>query len=176
MDPITIAMGLANLAPVLLRYMGVGEKNVAVAEKAIDMAKGVTGALTGHDALIALNSDPEKAQTYRMAILANAHELELAYFADTANARERDKAFIQAGTTNVRANLMFVLAVAVIVGLAIAIWTTPELNEFVKGISTLILGRFLGYLDQIYNFEYGRNRSSTTKDITIENLSEKAKK
>jgi hypothetical protein len=44
-------------------------------------------------------------------------------------------------------------------------------NEYLKGIVTLVLGRFLGYLDNIYNFEFGSTRSSKAKDLTIEQLS-----
>lgn len=32
------------------------------------------------------------------------------------------------------------------------------------------LGRFLGYLDNIFNFEFGTTRSSQKKDDTILNL------
>ena len=68
-----------------------------------------------------------------------------------------------------------ILAVVVIVGIAAAIWNSPGLDEYTKGIATLILGRFLGYLDNIYNFEFGSTRSSKQKDASIENLTAKEK-
>ena len=64
-------------------------------------------------------------------------------------------------------------AVAVIVGLVYAIWKDPDINEFLKGIATLVLGRFLGYLDNIYSFEFGTTRGSQNKDATISQLSAK---
>ena len=104
----------------------------------------------------------EKERGFRYA------ELE---FKDVADARKRDTAFLQAGTRNYRSDIMFLLAVAVIMALVWVIWKDPAINEYVKGIFTLVLGRFLGYLDAIYNFEYSSTRSSKTKDATIENLS-----
>lgn len=92
---------------------------------------------------------------------------------DRENARHRDTEIVKAVGHNYRADAMFVLAVAVIVGLVYAIWSEPGINEFMKGIVTLVLGRFLGYLDNIYNFEYGTTRSSKDKDVTINQLSAK---
>lgn len=65
MDPITSALGLAQLAPSLMRFFGVGEKPVAVAEKVIDLAKTVTGQPTGEAALAALQADSAKLQEFR---------------------------------------------------------------------------------------------------------------
>ena len=90
---------------------------------------------------------------------------------DRGSARTRDAEFIKAGTRNYRADLMFLLAVAIICGLVYIVWQDQGVNEYVKGIFTLVLGRFLGYLDNIYNFEFGTTRSSRTKDVTIEQLS-----
>lgn len=72
---------------------------------------------------------------------------------------------------NYQAISMYILAVIVIMVIFIAIWSVPEVNDFVKGVSTLVLGRFLGYLDQIYNFEFGSTKTSRQKDETIANLS-----
>lgn len=87
------------------------------------------------------------------------------------SARQRDTAFVQAGYRNNRAHLMFALAVIVVCALTYLIWESDNLNEYTKGIFTLVLGRFLGYLDNIYNFEFGTTRQSRSKDETIERLS-----
>lgn len=86
---------------------------------------------------------------------------------DRDSARGRDAAIIQATGRNLRADIMFILAVAVITGLVYMIWKSPDINEYLKGIVTLVLGRFLGYLDNIYNFEFGTTRGSQGKDATI---------
>lgn len=101
-------------------------------------------------------------------------ELELMGFKeevkDKDSARSRDVQFLKAGTRNYRADLMFFLAVCVCCALVWIVWQSPEINEYAKGIFTLVLGRFLGYLDNIYNFEFGTTRGSRTKDVTIEQL------
>jgi len=94
-------------------------------------------------------------------------------FKDRDSARGRDAELVKSGQHNYRADTMFVLAVGVIVGLVYAIWTEPGINEFMKGVVTLVLGRFLGYLDNIYSFEFGTTRGSQNKDATISKLTEK---
>lgn len=94
-------------------------------------------------------------------------------FKDRDSARQRDAELAKAGVRNHRADWMVALAVAVIVGLVYAIWKDPDINEFLKGIATLVLGRFLGYLDNIYSFEFGTTRGSQNKDVTINQLSAK---
>ena len=90
--------------------------------------------------------------------------------ADRESARVRDAEFIKRGVVNNRANLMFFLAVMAVAGLVYLVWKDNTLNEYVKGIVTLVLGRFLGYLDNIYSFEFGTTRGSREKDDTINKM------
>lgn len=90
---------------------------------------------------------------------------------DRDSARERDAWFVKMGSHNYRADLMFLLAVGIIALLVWIVWKDQTINEYVKGIFTLVLGRFLGYLDNIYNFEFGTTRGSKSKDETIKQLS-----
>lgn len=173
MGPIAIAMGLAQFAPSLLRLFGVGEKSVSVAEKVIGIAQTVTGTQSPEEALAAMKASAEHQAAFNMEVLKQNEELEKAYMADVQSARQRDAEFVKAGTRNYRADIMFLLAVGVIMWLVYIIWKNPELNEYVKGVFTFILGRFTGYLDSIYNFEFGTTRSSKQKDSTITNLSNK---
>lgn len=89
---------------------------------------------------------------------------------DRDSARGRDVEFIKRGMTNNRANFMFFLAVAMVGLLVWIVWKDQSINEYVKGIFTLVLGRFLGYLDNIYSFEFGTTRGSKEKDETIKQL------
>lgn len=102
-------------------------------------------------------------------------ELELKEFEvevdDRKSARSRDAEFVKAGSHNYRADFMFLLAVGLVAGLVWIVWGAQDINEYTKGIVTLVLGRFLGYLDNIYNFEFGTTRGSRAKDDTIANLS-----
>jgi hypothetical protein len=92
---------------------------------------------------------------------------------DREGARGRDAEIVKAGRHNYRADAMLFLAVIVTCGLVYMIWKEPNINEYMKGIITLVLGRFLGYLDNIYNFEFGTTRINRTKDETINQLSVK---
>lgn len=94
-------------------------------------------------------------------------------FKDRDSARGRDAEIVKAGKRNYRADVMFVLAVTVICSLVYLIWKDPNINEFMKGVVTLVLGRFLGYLDNIYSFEFGTTRGSQNKDTTINTLASK---
>jgi hypothetical protein len=89
---------------------------------------------------------------------------------DRDSARDRDVEFIKRGVTNNRANLMFFLAVVMVGAMVWIVWKDQNINEYVKGIFTLVLGRFLGYLDNIYSFEFGTTRGSKEKDETIKQL------
>lgn len=90
--------------------------------------------------------------------------------ADRDSARARDVEFIKRGVSNNRANLMFFLAVVMVGAMVWIVWKDQSINEYVKGIFTLVLGRFLGYLDNIYSFEFGTTRGSKEKDETIKQL------
>lgn len=82
---------------------------------------------------------------------------------DRESARDRDSKLAHAGIKNYRADSMYFLAVVVICVLVYLTWKDGGINEYVKGIITLVLGRFLGYLDNIYNFEFGTTRGSALK-------------
>ncbi len=169
MDLISIAFGLAQFAPQIIKWITGSDKAAEAAGQVVDIAQTVTGR-KGQDALEALKADPSLVLQFRQAVMAVEADLDKTYLADRADARKRDTKFIEMGKRNVRADLMFILAVAVTCGLVWVVWKDPAINEYVKGIFTLVLGRFLGYLDNIYNFEFGSTRSSKTKDTTIENL------
>jgi hypothetical protein len=169
MDPISIAFGLAQFAPQIIKWITGSDKAADAAGAVVDIAETVTGR-KGADALDALKADPALVLQFRQSVIAQEADLDKAYLADRADARKRDAVFISSGTRNYRADVMFFLAVAMIAALVWLVWKDPSINEYMKGIFTLVLGRFLGYLDNIYNFEFGSTRASKAKDATIENL------
>lgn len=59
--------------------------------------------------------------------------------------------------------------------LVVIVWS-PQLglDDFAKGAITLILGRFLGYTDNIYAYEFGTTRAEKAKDQTITQLAKEA--
>ena len=67
----------------------------------------------------------------------------------------------------VRVNTLIATAILVVIVCLFVVVQMQVKDEFAKGILTLVLGRFLGYVDNIYNFEFGTTRSSAVKDKTI---------
>ena len=136
---------------------------------------------------VKIPENPSPADLLKLKQLENEHEeflinasirqqeQDLASFKveveDRGSARDRDVKLAQAGYKNNRADLMFFLAVVMVACLVWIVWKDSGINEYVKGIFTLVLGRFLGYLDNIYNFEFGTTRGSKDKDATIQHLS-----
>ncbi len=90
---------------------------------------------------------------------------------DRDSARSRDAEMIRHGRHNFRADIMVGVAAVAVAWMVYLVWSSPSLDEYVKGIVTLVLGRFLGYLDNIYSFEFGTTRGSQNKDETIKKLS-----
>lgn len=169
-------LALAQFAPSILRFLGVGDSGApkAVLDKIEEVATSVSGVGTIDEAISVFAANQEKAYEFKLRMLANDTEMEKLYLADINSARIRDTAFITNGKYNHRANIMFILAFAIVAWLFYIVWSDPEINEFAKGVVTLILGRFLGYLDAIYNFEFGSTRSSKEKDNTINQLSKES--
>lgn len=169
-DPFSIAFGLAKFAPDIIKWVTGDDKSAAVASKVVDIAKVVTGRENPAEVMDTLTADPELAIKFKTAVMENETTLEKLYMADLADARKRDAAFIAAGTRNYRADVLAGLAVCVVLAITYMVWKDPNIPEFMKGIVTLLMGRFLGYLDQIYQFEFGSTRSNKTKDETINRL------
>lgn len=69
MDPITIAMGLAQFVPQITKWITGSDKAEQVAQKAVNIAQSVTGQPTGDAALKALQADPNLVLQYRKAVL-----------------------------------------------------------------------------------------------------------
>ena len=168
MDPFTIALGLAQLAPSLMRYFGVGEKPVAVAEQVIGIAKTITGQPTGEAALAALQADTAKAHDFRMAVLQSDASLERAYLDDRKDARSRDVALRQAGYHNKRADLMVLFdVIGLIACLLVLSVFRKEVPGEVVGLLSTIAGIFGLCLRDAHQFEFGSSRGSKEKDILL---------
>ena len=68
MDPITIAMGLAQFAPVVAGWFG-GSKAQEVATKVVGIAQAVTGKNEPNEALAAIRADPNLALQFQTKVL-----------------------------------------------------------------------------------------------------------
>ena len=172
MDPISIALALAQFAPSIMRFLGAGSSSVDTAQKVVSIAQNMTGATTPEAALAAIRANAELAQTFNLAVLGADKELELAYLADRQSARQRDVAFLNAGRTNVRADAMVLFdVIGLIACLVVLTFFRKEIPGEVVGLLSTIAGIFGLCLRDAHQFEFGSSRSSRDKDSVINNLS-----
>jgi hypothetical protein len=171
MDPISIAMGLAQFAPQLVKWITGSDDAAAGAQKVVEIAGAVTGKTDPGEALAALQADKALQLQFQQAVMTNDADLTKAFLGDVQSARDRDIKLAQAGMKNWRASMLVAMAVfLVLLCMAIMVWHTDS-NDYVKAAISLILGRALGWVDGVFSFEFGTTRSSATKDATINNLS-----
>lgn len=164
MDPISIAFGLAQVAPSILRWLTGSEKAEAAAEQIVQIAEQVTGH-AGPEVLEALKVDQALVLQFRQAIAAQEAELDRAFLADRADARRRDVELHKAGYRNVRADVMvFGAVVGLIACLVVLAFFKDEVPGEVVGIVSTIAGIFGACLRDAFAFEFGSSRSSREKD------------
>lgn len=168
MDPMTIALALLQFAPSLLRYFGAGEKPAAVADKVVEIARTVTGAATGPEALEAIRANAAQAAAFQQAVLEADTTLEQAYLADRRDARARDVALHQAGFHNTRADLMVLFDVIGLIAclVVLSVFRKEIPGEVVSLLST-IAGIFGLCLRDAHQFEFGSSRGSKEKDALM---------
>lgn len=161
---IAAALGLAEFAPVIARWMG-GDNAENIAHHVVEVAKKVTGHSDPVEASKALAENSLLIAEFQKEVIKIEAELELQFMADRQNARERDIAIAQAGRRNVRADIM-VLSAAV--GLVTCLWTLTSyagrLPGEAVGIISTIAGIFGSCLKDAYTFEFGSSRGSREKD------------
>jgi hypothetical protein len=164
MDPITLAMGLAGFAPQIIKWITGSEHAASAAGTVVDIAREVTGQADGTAALSKITGDPALALQFRQAVMDKEADLDKAYFADRADARQRDTAITQSGRTNTRANFMVALdAIGLIVCLVVlAVYSDRLPGEAIALIST-VASIFGLCLRDAHQFEFGSSRGSQEK-------------
>jgi len=173
MDPITVAMALAQFAPWLTKLLTGSDKAAEVAGKVVTVAQAVTGAPTPSAALAAIQADPSKVLEFQQAIAAQQIDLEKAYLEDRADARAHDIGVRKLdGGRNHRADVMVGLDVVGLIScLAVLVVFKGQLPGEVVGIVSTVAGIFGACLRDAHQFEFGTSRSSQNKDEIISNLS-----
>lgn len=166
---VALAGSLIQAAPMIAKWIG-GEKAENAAVDVLNIAKAVTGAGLNEDAVKVILVDQDKARAFQEALANREADLDKAYLADTQSARERDIELAKVGMRNVRANILTTAAFALVGAcMATVIWSW-QLDESAKSVIILILGRAVGWVEQVFSFEFGTTRSSRTKDDTINSL------
>jgi len=167
---IPLALQLAQFAPGIIKLITGNDKAGEVAGHVLDIAKVVTGAPTEEKAVAAIQIDPAKALDFQLAMEDRQQALENMYLLDVQDARKRDVELAKTGQVNYRANALAAGAgMLVMFCLLIVVWAS-QMDDFAKATITLICGRALGWVEQIFSFEFGTTRANKTKDDTINNL------
>lgn len=171
-------LGIAlNLVPTLAQWIG-GDKAGNVASQVADVAKQVLGTSEPDAVSKAIATDPNLALQFKLA-LANiedkerqrSHDELLARIKDVQDARARDVAIVQSNGRNWRADILAALSVG---ALCLCVWLVADnmnLPERAVNAIMFVAGVFAAAVRDVYNFEFGSNRSSKDKDQTIANLS-----
>lgn len=167
---IPLAMQLGQIVPGILKLMTGSDKVEEIAGKVIDVARSVTGIDAPEFAVQAIQADPAKMMEFQLAMGAQQADFERMYLADTQSARARDVELAKAGIKNHRANALAGVALLLVVLCMLVVVWNSNLNEYGKLTLSLVLGRALGWVDQIFSFEYGTTRASKAKDDTINTL------
>jgi len=167
MDPVTIAFGLAQYAPSIIKWLSGSEKAEEAAQKVIDVARVVTGKQDASEAVEAIQADPAVLMQFRQAMANIEADMDRAYLADRQNARGRDVAFVQAGRWNIRADLLALLSVT---GLIVCVWFVARdssLPERAVNAIMFVAGTLAACVRDVFAFEFGSSRGSRDKDALI---------
>lgn len=162
--PIAAAIGLAaEFGPGLVRWLA-GDDAGDVADKVSDVAMTVTGAPDPDGALAIARGDPKVAAELRQALAGMEVDLERAYLADRASARERDVAIQTARGRNTRADVLAFSAIAGLIGLIWLVVFVEIQAGPARDVLLLLAGALIAVVKDVYGFEFGSSRGSKEKD------------
>lgn len=169
---IPLLLEAASLAPALMKFVGAG----STAEKVATDVAGIAGIVAGtqvppEERLKVIAADAQLTREFQIRVTEQMQAWDAMFLADTKDARDRDVRLAQAGFRNNRANWLVIFAMLLVVGLITIVLKMAGVPEWVQGVILFALGRAWGYLDQIYNFEFGTTKQSAAKDGTIADLS-----
>ena len=167
---IPIAMGLAQYVPNIIKLLTGSDKAEDVAAAVVGVAQAVTGTSTPEAAVQVIGADPDKMLAFQQAMAQQQVDLELAFMADVQNARARDVEIVKTTGRNLRGNVLVAWAAMVVLACLLVVIWRADMDDYVKATISLILGRALGWVEQVMSFEFGLTRESAKKDDTIKNL------
>ena len=164
---ITTAFGLAEFAPMIVKWLG-GNQAQDVAAQVVDIAKKITGCNDANDLTNSFKENLSAVIEFQKAVLEMDKDLEMAALQDRQNARNRDIALAQVGHKNVRADIMVVsAAMGLVMCLASLAFYSEALPGEAVGIISTVAGIFGACLKDAYAFEFGSSRGSKEKDSTV---------
>ena len=157
MPLIPIAMALAQFAPGIIKLLTGSDKAEAVAEQVVGIAQTVTGTDSPDAALAAIKADPNKVLEFQQAMSAQQVDLEKAYLADVASAREMQIA----GHSPVPAILSYLVTVGYFGVLAGMMTKTLVVAD--SQVALMMLGSLTTAWGSVLAFWFGTTRESARR-------------
>lgn len=160
-----IIMGLAQLAPTLIRYFSGNEMAASVAQQVVGIAQTVTGTQAPADALAALQIDPGKAFEFQNAVAERSHDLDKAFLADMKDARAMQVAALgQEDVFSKRFVYYFACAWSLFAMVYFCAVTFCDIPTGGQRVADTILGVLItSVVGGMFAYFYGTNKSSADK-------------
>lgn len=166
-DPVKTAVRLAGrFAPGLVRRIA-GDRAGDVAEHVVDLARRVTGQNDPAAIQAELEANAEAAAEFMRQAAEYEHELELAYLADVADARDRDIELARLGRDNRRADVLAWAAIAGLIAVLVLLFFRDVPDGPARDVILLLGGALIAIVKDVYAFEFGSSRGSKNKDALL---------
>jgi hypothetical protein len=167
---LTAAIALAEMIPQISKWFSNADDSAAntrkIADQVVGLAKKVVKVEDSMLAVQTLSQDPKLLIEYQHALVKIESDIEHLYLQDRISARQREIAFVSAGRSNTRADIMVIAAAIGLLLCLLALgYYQAELPGEAVGIISTIAGIFGSCLKDAYNFEFGSSRGSKTKDL-----------
>lgn len=170
MEPITVALALAQYAPSLIKWLTGNEHAENVAKTVVDVASKITGAATAEGSLELIKTDPKLAAEFADKIQQREADLQLAYFADVDSARRMQIAALAQGDIFSKRFVYYFAIAWSLFSMLYFCWATFGVVANQRMADT-ILGVLIGTcLASFFQFFYGSSSRSQQKDDTIKHL------
>lgn len=171
---LSVALPLVRqFAPALLGNLM--SRNREQNDSAAGRIMGVIGELVG------ITDDPEAAAArFREDAEARARfaerelelmaELDRAFLEDRQDARDRDLAFLAAGKSNTRADVLAYGSIGILALLIVALFVLTIEDDWAKTSLGILIGFVGKIVGDVFAFEFGSSRGSKNKEAQLERL------
>lgn len=161
MDPISIALGLAQLAPMIAGWFA-GPKAETYAQKAVDIATSITGK-PADQVVEALKANPDKLLEFQKAVAAEHTAVISAVLADIQDARGMLTKLAGMGSSLAYGAAIVSLLIIAANALAVYLTFTAQIPKGQGDLAFLIVGQLLGMGTTVTTFWLGSSMSSVQK-------------
>lgn len=176
MDPISIAMALAQFAPGIIKWVTGSDKAQEAAQKVVEVAQAATGTMTGQDALQKLQASPEAVLAFRQALAAQEADLDKAYLADRQSARAMAVDLAKAGQRDIKPWMIAADTLGLVSCVVAIVHFHGVLPPGVETLLTTIATIFGLCLRDAHQFEFGSSRGSQEKSDQLAQLATRVPK